>query len=254
MTAIPPAAIWREIDDLAASHEGTASFAGSLVGSEDLRPALPADALLGSSHRATIHARFAKQFDQFDERATHSIWMKWYLNVALPPILLADVCLQRSLPLELDQVRFVIAEDGRVAAVRIHDASVDSGQLGPFARLQSLVFDHLAPLIDLLADRSEVTRRVYWSNVGNTYEAMLRRIESVTGASQRLREAQQLLAAPYWPGRQANPLADAIQYRDGVRQRRICCLQYLLPDRRFCSACPVPDARTHSLLPTGRDD
>lgn len=254
MTAIPPAAIWSEIDDLAASHEGTASFAGSLVGPEDLRPTLPADALLGSAHRSVIHDRFAGRFDLFDERATHSIWMKWHLNVVLPPVLLADVCLRRSVAISLDQVRFIIAEDGRVAAVQIGHESLLTSEQDPFRRLQSLVFDHLAPLIDLLTARTKLTRRICWSNAGNTFEAMLRRIEQVAGPSQRLAEAQEILASPHWPGGFPNPLAGAVHYRNGVRTRRICCLQYRLPDRRFCSACPVPEARPQFSHPTGHPD
>ncbi|WP_164632700.1 siderophore-iron reductase FhuF [Rhodopseudomonas sp. WA056] len=254
MIAIPPAALCREIDDLAASHEGTASFAGSLVGPEDPRPALPADALLVSPHRSLIHNRFAKRFDQFDERATHSIWMKWYLNVVLPPVLLADVCLGRSVAIGLDEVHFVMAEDGRVAAVQIGHESFQTGEQDPFERLRSLIFDHLAPLIDLLTARTKLTRRVCWSNAGNTFEAMLRRIEQVAGPSRRLAEAQEILASARWAGGLPNPLAGAIHDRDGVRTRRVCCLQYRLPDRRFCSACPVPEARPQLSDLTGRSD
>ncbi|MCG6204136.1 siderophore-iron reductase FhuF [Rhodopseudomonas sp. HC1] len=251
MTAIPPAAICRAIDDLATGHEGTASFAGGLVGPDDARLTVPATALLDARHLALVNARFARRFDQFDARATHSIWMKWYLNVMLPPVLLADVCLRRSVAVGLDEVRFIVAEDGRVDANQIRGESLDTEGLDPFARFQSLVFDHLTPLIDLLAVRTDVTRRVYWSNVGNTYEAMLRRIEAVAGPSRRLAEAQELLATPRWPDGRTNPLADAVGYPGGLRLRRICCLQYLLPDRRFCSACPVPEARVHPH-PAGR--
>jgi ferric iron reductase protein FhuF len=106
-----------------------------------------------------------------------------------------------------------------------------------------MVFDHFAPLIAMWCSRTEVTARVFWSNVGNTFEAMLRRIETVSGPSERLSEAQRLLATPDWLG-ERNPLFDAVRYlSDGARRRRVCCLQYLLPDRRFCKACPIEEAR-----------
>ena len=96
-------------------------------------------------------------------------------------------------------------------------------------------------------ERTEVTARVFWSNVGNTFEAMLRRIEAVSGASDRLSEAQRMLSVPTAPSGEPNPLFDAVHYvlEDGapMRRRRVCCLQYLLPDRRFCKACPIDEAR-----------
>jgi ferric iron reductase protein FhuF len=73
-----------------------------------------------------------------------------------------------------------------------------------FDRFGHLIFDHLDPLIEMWSERSEVTRRVLWSNVGNTFEAMLCRVEAVSGASPRLEEARHLLNHPVWPGGRSN--------------------------------------------------
>jgi ferric iron reductase protein FhuF len=243
LTNAPPADICREIDDLANSHEGTACFAGMLVGRDDPRPTVGADALLDDGLRARIHARFSQRFDAFEERATHSIWMKWYLNTFLPPVLLTDVLLARMLPVALDQMRFILSDDGRVSAVQIDGTSIDSTGTDPFTRFAPLIFDHFEPLITMWSARTDVTRRVYWSNVGNTFEAMLRRIESTAGMTLRLREAQRLLEEPMWPDGRINPLAGAVTYENDIRLRRICCLQYMLPDRRFCKACPIEEAQ-----------
>lgn len=238
--------VFEEIDALCV--DGYASFAGGLTGPGDPRPAVTADALLDTAMRGAIDARFTARFDgfdAFDRRAVHSIWMKWYLNRFLPPVLMADVLLQRSLPLALADVRFIIADDARVGAVRLEEATTDSAGMDPFDRLAPLIFDHFQPLIALWTARTDVTARVFWSNVGNTFEAMLRRIEQVSGRSRRLAEAQRLIDEPLW-GDAPNPLFDAVHYIDAqperLRRRRICCLQYLLPDRRFCKACPVEEA------------
>lgn len=233
----------REIDDLAAAHEATSCFAGSLVGFGDPRPSVTAQSLLNDSQRKRIRDRFCQRFKIFDERAVHSIWMKWYLNAVLPPVLLADTLLNRSLPIRLPEVRFVIADDARIAAIAISNESTNTSGIDAFTRLSPLIFDHFAPLINILCARTDVTSRVYWSNVGNTYEAMLRRIESIAGTSLRLTQAQQLLEIPFWPDGRPNPLASAVHYENGIRLRRICCLQYLLPDRRFCRACPIDEAQ-----------
>jgi ferric iron reductase protein FhuF len=254
-----PGDILSAIDRLAVGDY--ASFAGRLVGGGDPRPTVGADALLDSAMRAAIEARFAQRFACFDPRAVHSIWMKWYLNAFLPPVLLADLLLLRRLPVALDNTRFIIGDDTRVAAVRIDGVAQetgehDTGEADPFWRFESLIFDHFAPLIAMWTSRTDVTQRVFWSNVGNTFEAMLRRVEAVSGSFARLEQARGLLNAPAWRDGRPNPLFGAVYEvaENGTpeRRRRVCCIQYLLPDRRFCKACPVEEARgaSHSHSPT----
>jgi ferric iron reductase protein FhuF len=227
-----------------------ASFAGHLVGVDDPRAAVGADFLLNEAMRGAINARFAKRFASFDIRAAFSIWTKWYLNVFLPPVLLADVLLTRTLPIGLNRLAFILNDDTRVTAVKIDGPDADSNGEGAFQRFAPLIFDHLEPLIEMWAQRSGVTRRVLWSNAGNTFEAMLSKIESVSGSSQRSRQARHLLNEPFWQNGRPNPLFGAVRYvPDGdtfVRRRRICCIQYMLPDRKFCAACPIEEARAIS--------
>jgi ferric iron reductase protein FhuF len=192
--------------------------------------------------RQSISDRFLGRFAFFDERAVHSIWMKWYLHVLVPPFLLADIMLDWTLPVALEEVRFVVGPDARIEAVKLLSAGHNTEGVEPFVRFRELIFGHLAPLIEMLAERTSVTRRVYWSNVGDEFEAMLRRIEQIAGRLPRLLEAQHILEQQTWRGNQANPLFNAVIYKSSnpsPRVRRVCCLQYLLPDRRFCSACPL---------------
>lgn len=224
-----------------------APVAGGLVGPDDPRSAVLAAGLLDRDMQRAIHDRFARRFARFDRRATLSIWMKWHLNAVLPPLLLADVLLARRLPVALDRVTFIIADDARTAAMKCPHGGVVCDDIDPFARFEELVFGHFAPLVALLAARSGLTRRVLWSNVGNTFEAMLRRIEKVSGRSERLVTADRLLSTPRWPDGRPNPIYGAVHYAadDGCRERlrKVCCLQYRLPDRRFCKACPIDEAR-----------
>jgi ferric iron reductase protein FhuF len=226
-------------------------FAGHLAASDDPRPSVGVDRLLDDGMRAAIEEHFAKKFKEFDPRAVHSSCLKRYLNAFLPPVLLADLFLLRSLPVALDQVSFILGEDARIAAVKLNDKGKDTSDADPFGRFGSLIFDHFEPLIEIWAARTDVTRRVYWSNVGNTFEAMLRRVELVSGMSPRLEGAQRLLSEPHWPDGRINPLFDAVYYLPEAdkseRRRRVCCLQYMLPDRRFCKACPIDEARQSSV-------
>jgi ferric iron reductase protein FhuF len=219
-----------------------ARFSGCIAGGDDDRPTVSAGALLDTSMRQSISDRFRGRFAFFDERAVHSIWMRWYLHVLVPPFLLADILIDWTLPIALEEVRFIVGPDARIEAVKLLSAGQNTGGVEPFVRFRELIFGHLAPLIEMSAERTSVTRRVYWSNVGDEFEAMLRRIEQIAGRLPRLLEAQDILEQQTWPRNQANPLFNAVIYKSSnpsPRVRRICCLQYLLPDRRFCSACPV---------------
>jgi len=219
---VTPGEVCREIDRFAVGDYRV--FGGRLVDGQDPRASIRADDLLNAPMRKSIDRRFAQRFEVFDARAAHSIWMKWYLNAFIPPTLLADILLGQSLAVELRKVRFIIADDGRVDAIKI-DGTRDSSSEGPFRRYGPMVFDHFAPLIAMWCSRTEVTARVFWSNVGNTFEAVLRRIETVSGPSARLSDAQRLLATPDWLGKR-NPLFDAVRYvSDGAgRRRRVRCL------------------------------
>ena len=145
--------------------------------------------------------------------------MKWYLNAFLPPVLLADVLLARGVPVALNEIGFIVADDSRVSAVMVDGEGEDTTGADPFDRFESLIFDHFEPLIEIWSTRTEVTRRVYWSNVGNTFEAMLRRIETVSGVSPRLEQARRLLGAPFWPDGRINPIHDAVyEWRMATRR------------------------------------
>jgi ferric iron reductase protein FhuF len=220
-----------------------ASFAGHLARADDPRPSVPAEALLNTSMKVAIGARFARRFQNFDPRAALSIWTKCYINVIVPPALLCDLFLGLQLPLSLARSAFIIGDDARVVALKICGSPVNVGFADPFDRFGHLIFDHFEPLIELWSARSDVTRRVLWSNVGNTFEAMLAKVEAVSGRKDRLDGARWLMSQQLWKDGRPNPLYVAVHYvkqgDDNIRVRRVCCLQYLLPDRRFCKACPV---------------
>jgi ferric iron reductase protein FhuF len=234
------------------------SFSGLVASPDDARATVGAEELLDEAMKTSIAHHFHKRFARFDERAGHSVWMKWYLNVVMPPVLLADVLLEQSLSLGLDDLRFIVGTDGRIEAVKLLSGSVATESQDPFVRFDQLVFRHFGPLIEMFSQRTDVTPRVYWSNAGNTFEAMLRRIERVSGCSLRLWEAQRLIDEPFWRDGRVNPLFGAVQYRAErdtritikarTRTRRVCCLQYLLPKRRLCAACPMGHGRSQRRM------
>jgi ferric iron reductase protein FhuF len=177
-----PSDVFRAVDRLTVGEY--ASFAGHLARPDDRRPCVPAEDLLDASMKAAISARFAMRFQDFEPRAALSIWTKWYINVILPPALLCELFLLLRLPLALAHTAFIIGNDARVAAVKIGMLADDATVADPFDRFGQLIFDHFEPLIQLWSARSDVTRRVLWSNVGNTFEAMLAKVEAVSGRAE----------------------------------------------------------------------
>ena len=129
-----PSDVFRAVDRLTVGEY--ASFAGCLARPDDPRPSVPAEALLDASMKAAISARFARRFQDFEPRAALSIWIKWYINVILPPALLCDLFLQLRLPLSLAHTGFIIGDDARVAAVKIGGSPDDVAGADPFDRFR----------------------------------------------------------------------------------------------------------------------
>jgi ferric iron reductase protein FhuF len=222
-----------------------ASFAKHLARPDDPRPSVAVGALLDTSMKDAINARFSKRFHDFEPRAALSIWIKYYINLIVPPALLCDLLLRFRLPLSLANIAFIIGDDSRVAAVKICEPPVNVDVADPFDRFGHLIFDHFEPLIEMWSVRCDITRRVLWSNVGNTFEAMLGKVEAVSGRMDRIDGARWVMSQRLWKDGRPNPIQGAVHYVNqgdaDTRLRRVCCLQYLLPDRRSCKACPVKE-------------
>lgn len=139
---------------------------------------------------------------------------------------------------------------------------------GALARLTPLIDDHLAPVIAALSAYSRLSPRVFWSNAGNYAEAVVRILadrgnEPADAADPRgAARVLDVVDGPYRPDGKANPFFNTVRYRDvsdGLRrdrhagddlvmspavnrrwrQRRVCCVRYLLPGQPLCGNCPL---------------
>ncbi len=217
-------------------------FRTGLCGAHDPRPAIAQAALLGPGDVAAILARYDARFGRTDPRAAMSMWASAYFTDTLPPLLAANILLDVSPRLEAGAVSFVMAPSLRIQALRIGPELVPLAGAGPDARFAGLVGGHLAPLIALVAARGGVTRRVLWSNVGNVFEAFLRKLDAIDASRPGLGDARRLLASPLLAGGGRNPLFEPVRYPGGRRVRRVCCLRYLVPGEAVCGGCPIgPD-------------
>ncbi|MGE7989457.1 siderophore-iron reductase FhuF [Pseudomonas sp. NPDC089554] len=185
--------------------------------------------------------------------AAVSLWSKWYISTFLVPVVAANLLLQRALPVALSEAGLVLAPNGRPQALELaHDGQATGGDDG-FQRFSYLIDDHLEPLVTALTAVCGGAPRLFWSNIGNTFEFAITRTELHPLATPGCTApARQILRSRLRPDGQRNPLFEPITYADGredeeTRRRRICCVRYHLKGAGYCSSCPIEPARRQVL-------
>ncbi len=184
-----------------------------------------------------------------DERALLSQWSKLYFNLVVPPALVAACVLGRPLAMALPDCTVVLRRGLPHALWLPSDtlgtpAGLGAASAEPVARYRSLCVEHLAPLIEQLAQAVRLAPRVFWSNAANTLEyALVHELPAGAG------DAAWLFGQhSFFDTGASNPLYRAIRYVDTTRPgldapfraRRVCCLRDRLPgEEMLCSACPL---------------
>ncbi|WP_325948321.1 siderophore-iron reductase FhuF [Pseudomonas putida] len=181
--------------------------------------------------------------------AAVSIWSKWYISTFLVPVIAANLLLQRALPIALNQVNLVLSPNGRPQALQLrHDGEHARGDDG-FQRFATLIDDHLTPLVSSLTAVCGGAPRLFWSNIGNTFEFAITRTELHPLATPGCAAvARQILRSRLRPDGGRNPLFEPVTYADAdedehSRRRKICCVRYHLKGAGYCSSCPIEPAR-----------
>ncbi len=203
-------------------------------------PGVAADQLLSEAHIARILAWYDMRLGaRTDRRPALSIWVGWHLQSVLPSLVAANVLLDQSPRLGLDDVTFVLSPEHKAVALGVGSTVDAVASPDDIMRFEPLVLGYLAPLIALAAARTGLTERVLWSNAGHVFEALIGKLEVAVGARAGLAQARRLLDTPIWPDGTANRLFDQVRYLEGRRLRRVCCMRYLFPDGKICTVCPL---------------
>ncbi|TDR85224.1 siderophore-iron reductase FhuF [Enterovirga rhinocerotis] len=222
-------------------------FAGGVCDPDDPRADRAESDLLSDAHKKAMTERFDERYGETDPRAVVAIWSAWYFTAVLPGILGLNLFADAEPDLRLDALRFIVADDHRVEAVRVQGGLRDlSVERGP-ARFEPLIRDHIAPFVELVARRGGVSRRVVWSNAGNTFDAFLRKCAPWAETRLAYHDARLLLASRTI-AQDRNPLFEPIRMIDGRRVRRVCCMRFLVPEGRLCAACPLPPRRAAEVM------
>ena len=118
----------------------------------------------------------------------------------------------------------------------------------PFELFAGLLDDHLQPLFQAMASQVKVSPKVLWSNAGNYFENLLNLMARAGMPAERLAAGRALLETRVRPDGSRNPLFQPVQYLPVTdeqgqptmrRERKVCCVRYLLPELELCGNCPL---------------
>ncbi len=178
-----------------------------------------------------------------NRRGVASLWSTIYFNRFPGPVVGTALVAGRRLPVGFGEAGLIPTDDGcHIAAIRIpHGGAPIKGDV--YARLHTLVRDHLDPLIRSVSAWARISPKVLWGIVGNGLDWTLRDIAALPEMrAEHIADFNRILIERHWPDGWRNPLFKPVRYVDGPegprREKRVCCLRYLLPDDDFCSICP----------------
>jgi ferric iron reductase protein FhuF len=208
--------------------------------------ALPLATLADGSHLPDALAALTRDYPGAPRRAQVSQWAKHYFRLLLPPAIAAAL-LGLQLPLALDRVGLRLDADGLPGGLELDHLGeplpTDTSLQDVY---QELLWQHLAPLIDRLAEHGKLSRRVLWNSAGNLIEHLLRHFVD-EGHPEAQAHGDWLFGQRRLDDGSANPLWQPVRYVDSflppvpspVRLRRLCCLRYELAGEVCCATCPL---------------
>lgn len=220
-----------------------------LVLRDDPREAIAGRDFLNPQTLEALMARFRPEFVGEDPRGLASLWSGNYFVRLIPPVVSAALLLNRRLPLDMEQLAIVVDAAGVPVAFRLadHGEEFPATPPNPFERFHHLIEDNLAPFIQALSASSGLPAKVLWSNAGNYFEWTLGQLAMRVESPAVLADGEALLKARLTPDGRRNPLHEPIRYVEVAepcgelrlwRQRRLCCIRYLLPGVGLCPNCP----------------
>lgn len=239
------------IDVLAPLFRGEfEAYRDVLVLADDPRPGMPLDLLLAPAAFGDVLGGFAQRYNGDDRRALASLWAKHYIVKLLPPVMGATLLLRWRLPLSLHDTAVVLAEGYLPQAFRLSGKGEPfaADVSDPFELFSALLDDHLQPLFQALSSQVKLSPKVLWSNAGNYFENLLNLMARAGMPAERLAAGHVLLQTRIRPDGSRNPLFQPVQYlpvndEQGQptlrRERKVCCVRYLLPELELCGNCPL---------------
>lgn len=216
-----------------------------LPGDPGTADAFPVLAMADRARRDAVLSRFRPDLPGADTRALFSLWSKYYFLRLMPPVLASNLLLDRVLPLAPETLSVCLDRSALPAAFVLPDdgGPLPPGADPPLARFRGLVLEQLAPLISAWGEASGLAARVLWSNASRYVNWFLGELEPVLPGD-RIAAGRALLETARFADGTANPFFGAYRsWRDPATGdthsvRRLCCIQFRLPETPLCEDCP----------------
>ncbi len=234
---------------------GFASYGHLLRLAEPDDTAIPLSDLFDGQRLRQCPWQFRPDLVDEDERALLSIWSKYYFLRLIPPVLAANLILQRELPVSVDTLAvelgadglpcvFVLPDDGLPLATPAESSPSSNVSLHPLTLFERLMLENLQPAIGAWQQALGLSPRVLWSNASRYIHWFMGELKNAGLPEMFWAPGQALLEQPTFASGDKNPLFGAYQERlnanTGKRLtvRRTCCIRFRLPDTALCEDCP----------------
>ena len=158
-----------------------------------------------------------------------SLWTMYYFSALIVPVV-ASAARTGLVPASaIDELLCESDADGRVVGFCPRAGASERRSF------DALVDDHLAVAVAACGELTGFPSRVGWSNAAVVVDYAIEEARAADASdADVLRAAEALIAGPAHP-----QLACPYKAGPGPRERRVCCLRYLLPDGALCPGiCP----------------
>ena len=197
-----------------------------------------------------LHAQFLGSAREI--KAVASDWTLRYLTALLPPLVALSSLLRYQVRASWNDMALTLSERATPQFFTISSLGTEQPAADTATRYETLVWQHLAPLITLLHQHTRVPTKILRGNVHRTlasiFEQALQQLDSKSAFAHNLsNDRRLLLESTTWPDGRRNLLF--------LRQRQVpvfdqgrtssltlhanCCLAYQLPNTTHCLACPL---------------
>lgn len=110
-----------------------------------------------------------------------SLWAQWYIGLMMPPLMLALLTQEKALDLSPEHFHVEFHETGRAACFWIDVCENKNAPHLPQQRMEKLISQAIAPVVQALEATGEINGKLIWSNTGYLINWYLTEMKQLLG-------------------------------------------------------------------------